>query len=530
MLVYANYFILSITFMNYIIITIFSFSIAAFFTFLVKMLATRLNIVDKPNSDRKIHKKPIPLMGGLAIFLAYFLLLFIFREFLLVGDLNFHHWLGFFIGAIFLMIGGLLDDKYNLPPKWQIIWPILAAMAVIWGGVGIEKISNPLGGFIFFPFWLSSVIIFIWILGMTYTTKLLDGLDGLASGVSAIGGLMIFLFTISSKYNQPDIAVASLIFFGVLLGFLIFNFNPAKIFLGESGSLLIGYILGVLAIISGGKIAIALLVIGLPALDVLWTIIRRTVSGKNPFKYSDRKHLHHRLIDMGFSQKRAVLFFYSVSAFFGLSGLFLQSQGKFLALFCLVLLMLIIIIFFYLMDRKKLLLHICCAPCGAYLISDILLKKYSITLYFCNSNINTLEEYENRLLWVKALAKEYNLKLEIEPYNHEDWLKKVQGLENEPERGTRCHTCYFDRLQKTAEKAKKMGIKNFYTTLITSPYKDLDRINSIGEKLANDNDLKFLKLEFDRAELSKKSTELAKKKGYYRQKYCGCEFPLSLSR
>lgn len=199
--------------MNYIIIIILSISVAIAFTFLVKFLAFRLRIVDIPNSDRKIHKKPIPLMGGLAIFLAYFLILFFFKKNLLMGDLNFQHWLGFFVGAVFLLIGGLLDDKYNFSPKWQIVWPILAAIAIISGGVGIEKIINPLGGFIFFPFWFSSIIIFLWILGMTYTTKLLDGLDGLASGVSAIGALIIFLFTISSKYYQPDIAIASLIFF-----------------------------------------------------------------------------------------------------------------------------------------------------------------------------------------------------------------------------------------------------------------------------------------------------------------------------
>lgn len=273
-----------------------------------------------------------------------------------------------------------------------------------------------------------------------------------------------------------------------------------------------------------------MLVIGLPALDVLWTIIRRVLSGKNPFKSSDRKHLHHRLIDMGLSQKQAVLFFYSVSAFFGLSGLFLQSQGKFLALFLLLLLMLAIIIFFYLIDRKKLLLHICCAPCGAYLISEILLKKYEVTLYFYNSNINTLEEYEKRLFWVKELAREYKLKLEIEPYNHKVWLKGVGGLEAEPEGGGRCQVCYFDRLQKTAEKAQKLGIKNFYTTLIISPYKDSDKIKDIGGKLVKSHDLKFLELEFDKVNLSKKSIKLSKEKGYYRQKYCGCEFPLSLSR
>ena len=512
--------------MNYIVAFIFALVVSMIFTVLVRKLAFKLNILDQPNSERKIHKKAIPLLGGVAIFFAYFLSLFLFRKYLLVGDLNLHHWLGFFTGAIFLLIGGVLDDKYNLSPKLQIIWPVLASLAIVLGGVNIEKISGLNNNFIYFPFWVSSAFIFLWLLGMTYTTKLLDGLDGLASGISAIGSLIIFLFTITTKYYQPDIALASLLFFAVLLGFLVFNFNPAKIFLGESGSLLIGYILGVLAIISGGKIAIALLVIGLPALDVLWTIIRRLLSGKNPFRSADRKHLHHRLIDLGLSQKQAVLSFYAVSGFFGLSALFLQSRGKIWALALLFLLMVGIIIFFYLLDKKKkkLLLHICCAPCGAYLISEKLLKNFSLTLYFSNSNIDTLEEYEKRLFWVKELAKKYNLPLEVEAYNHASWLDSIRGLEKEPERGPRCHKCYQLRLEKTAILAKERGMELFYTTLVTSPYKDLEKIKDLGNNLAKKYQISFLDLEFDRDEMYQASVKMAKDSGFYRQKYCGCEF------
>ncbi|PKM91072.1 hypothetical protein CVU82_03380 [Candidatus Falkowbacteria bacterium HGW-Falkowbacteria-1] len=517
--------------MLYIKIFIAFFLISVIFTVIIKKIALRFNIVDNPDGDRKIHKKITPLLGGVAIFFSYFLSLFVFRADLLSGNLEPSHWFGFFIGAVFIVVGGFLDDKYNLPAKWQIVWPVLASMAVVLGGVNIEKISNPFGDLIYFSTFLSSAIIFLWLLGMTYTTKLLDGLDGLASGVSAIGALVIFLFTISTKYYQPDIALASFLFFTVLCGFLVFNFNPAKIFLGESGSLLLGYILGVLAIISGGKIAIALLVIGLPALDVLWTIVRRIISGKNPFKASDRKHLHHRLIDLGLSQKQAVLFFYFVSGFFGLTGLFLQSKGKFLALGGLLILMLALIIGFYLLEnrnkkfkKEKLLLHICCAPCGAYLISEILLKSFDITLYFYNSNIDSLEEYNKRLKFVREISEEYKLKLEIEPYNHDAWLSKAKGLESEPEKGARCFVCYYDRLSKTAKKAKVLAIKNFYTTLLVSPYKDSKKINEFGDSLSFEHDLSFLKLDFDQADLYKKSNELAKAKEFYRQKYCGCEF------
>jgi len=254
-----------------------------------------------------------------------------------------------------LIIGGFLDDKYNLAPQRQVIFPILAALAVIAGGVEITKITNPFGGLIFLQdlFFVGPALIFFWLAGMMYTTKLLDGVDGLVSGLGAIGGLIVFLFTLTNRYYQPDIALAALIFTVVCLGFLVFNFNPAKIFLGEGGSLLIGYILGVLAIISGGKIAVTLLVMGIPVLDVFWTIIRRLARGRNPFKAADKKHLHHRLLALGFSQRKTVFIFYSFALLFGLSGLFLQSQGKFWALVIILGLMLALVISFWFLDRRR---------------------------------------------------------------------------------------------------------------------------------------------------------------------------------
>ncbi len=321
------------------------------FTMLMKRLAVNLNIIDRPDEERKIHRIAMPLLGGMAIFLSFFIILYFVRDKLLSGDLEAHHWLGFFIGACFLMLGGFLDDKYNLKPREQIIFPVLAISSVILGGVNIEKITNPFGGF-FFPGLFSAVLITTWLLAMMYTTKLLDGLDGLVSGVTAIGGIIIFLFTMTTKYYQPDIALAALIFTAACLGFLIFNWHPAKIFLGEGGSLLLGYILGVLAIISGGKIAIALLVMGIPIMDVVWTVVRRAWAGKNPFKFPDRNHLHFRLLDLGLGTRKTVLIYYAFSAIFGLSALFLQSRGKALALIILILIMLVVVAIFRRIDKK----------------------------------------------------------------------------------------------------------------------------------------------------------------------------------
>ncbi|MDO8592760.1 MAG: MraY family glycosyltransferase [bacterium] len=331
------------------IITLF---LSAALTWPVMRLAKKLNIVDKPDQERKFHHGRIPLLGGLAVFLSFFAVLYLARDGLLSGNLEIRQWLGFFAGGLWLMIGGYLDDKYNLQPSRQLIWPLLAILSVIAGGVGIEKITNPFGGFIYLGAG-SAILISLWLMGMMYTTKLLDGLDGLVSGLTAIGSLVIFLFTMTTKYYQPDIGLAALILAAACLGFLFFNWHPAKIFLGEGGSLFLGYALGVLSIISGGKIAIALLVMGLPILDVVWTIVRRLAAGKNPFKFADRKHLHFRLLNLGLGERMSVLLFYAVSLIFGLSALFLQSVGKVLALVLLGSIMLLTVFLFAYLDRKR---------------------------------------------------------------------------------------------------------------------------------------------------------------------------------
>lgn len=502
--------------------------LALVLTPLAKRLATNWGIIDKPDFIRKIHQKPIPLMGGAVIFVVFFAVIFSNYSQLVAGNLELRHWLGFLIGGLILIIGGTLDDKYNFSPKKQIIFPLLAIAAVLLGGVEITKISNPFGGF-FDIAWLSPLFITMWLLGMMYTTKLLDGVDGLVSGVSGIGALVIFLFTLTTKYYQPDIAFASLVLAGAILGFLVYNWNPASIFLGEGGSLFLGFALGVLAIISGGKIAIALLVMGIPILDVAWTIMRRTLSGKNPFRTADKKHLHHRLLALGLNQKQTVLVFYFLSAAFGLSGLFLQSQGKFFALTIIVLLMFVLVISFSIFSARKkskakLLLHVCCAPCSAYLIKEILLPEFAVTLYFYNSNLCSEEEYEERLKWVKVVASENNIPLIVEPYNHEEWLGKIAGGENDPERGARCLICYRDRLEKTAQLAKEKSFDFFSTSLLVSPYKDEQALIKISKEEAAKYQTTFLERDFRADNIYQKSQELAKEKGFYRQKFCGCEF------
>jgi UDP-GlcNAc:undecaprenyl-phosphate/decaprenyl-phosphate GlcNAc-1-phosphate transferase len=353
----------------YITIFLLAFFCSTILTSIVRKFSKSIGLVDMPDKDRKFHDNPTPLLGGLAIFFAFFIILYFIRRQLLSGDLEPWHWIGFFIGACWLMVGGYLDDKYKLKPGLQFIFAVLAILSVIAGGVEIEKISNPVGGIFqldnlripvinFAGTWhyyvvISDTFIMLWLLGMMYTTKLLDGLDGLVTGITAIGAFIIFVFTMTTKYYQPDIGLASLVLSAACFGFLIFNWHPAKIFLGEGGSLFLGYALGVLAVISGGKIAIALLVMGIPILDVLWTIIRRLSAGKNPFRFADRGHLHFRLYDSGLGTRKTVLIYYGFSIIFGLSALFLQSAGKLFSLSILTGIMLLFVIGYGWWGRKK---------------------------------------------------------------------------------------------------------------------------------------------------------------------------------
>lgn len=340
----------------------FSFILSVVLVFFIRKLSLRFNVVDRPTLPRKIHKKPTPLLGGSAVFLSFFIVLaaiyFINPELILDKQLVVKNLLGLFLGGFVLMIGGFLDDKYNLKPKYQIIFPVFAAIIIIASGIGIKYINNPFGGLVDFTryewilFWykgvaykftlLSDIFTFLWLMGMMYTTKFLDGLDGLATGITMIGSLIIAGLSLFTLWYQPETAILALILAGACGGFLIFNWHPAKIFLGEGGSLFCGFMLGSLAIISGSKIATTFLVIGIPALDVLWVILRRVFWERHsPFR-GDAKHLHFRLLNLGFSHRGAVLFLYFLAATFGLGAIFTQTASKIISLIILAVVMIIL--------------------------------------------------------------------------------------------------------------------------------------------------------------------------------------------
>ncbi len=343
--------------------TAFVLSLAA--TWLVKRYMKKWDIVDKTKDiKRKIHDEDKPLGGGVALFISFFVVVFIAYYFNDIGSsIDFIYLAALFIGGIIITVGGFLDDVYDFEYYYQFIPPILATLVIIIVGMGPEVITNPLGGVIRLENltlsiggweWvlLSDLLVFFWLMGMMFTTKLLDGLDGLVAGIVAIGALMIFFLSLQSQWYQPEMSVISLIFAASCLGFLVWNWHPASIFLGESGSLFTGFILGVLAIIAGGKIATALLVMGIPILDIIRVIIIRAKKGKSLVK-GDQEHLHFRLIRKGLTQRQAVLLFYAISFLFGITTLFLQSKHKMIALLFLGVLMLLLGIWFLRQDKKK---------------------------------------------------------------------------------------------------------------------------------------------------------------------------------
>src|SRR3989338_4551297 len=340
----------------YLVFFALSFFISFIATFLVARFALRHNIVDRPDEERRFHKTPTPMLGGIAIFSSFFLVTLIigvFGGYLLNGNIPLPLFVGIWVGGGILMIGGYLDDRFRLPAPYSLAFPILASLAVISAGVHAVSIHNPLtGGVITVSSLWSAVIVFVWTMTMTYTTKILDGVDGLVTGISAIAALTLFGLSLSPQVAQQQTAMLAIAFAGSLLGFLILNFHPAKIFLGEGGSTFAGFMLAVLAIISGGKMATTLLVMGIPLLDMAWVIVQRLANKQSPFS-GDRKHLHFRLTEIGFSVPQAVLFLYALAGIFGGVGLFLQSRGKFIALIILFLVMLSIIASLYSVLRAK---------------------------------------------------------------------------------------------------------------------------------------------------------------------------------
>lgn len=337
-----------------------SFLIALGLTPLVRKLALRYNIVDHPKEARKIHSLPIPYLGGLAIFAAFVIVVLVYIP--MSRPLA-----ALLLGGGLLAVVGAIDDVRGLSPWTRLGWQLVAALIVLAGGIGIISITNPFGGafnleagrtlvhigslqFHITP--IANLFSVIWLVGMVNVINFLDGLDGLASGVSAIAALALFALAISVGVNQPVVALLAIILAGSALGFLPFNFYPAKIFMGDSGAYFLGLTLALLAIYSGGKLATIGLVLGFTIIDALWAAVRRISRRQHPFS-SDREHLHHLLLEAGLSQRGAVLFLYLLAIVLALVALDTHSFAKLIALIILFCVMVVLIVSLIRLGRRK---------------------------------------------------------------------------------------------------------------------------------------------------------------------------------
>lgn len=317
--------VLKLPAVGYVLLALILAAVVSFATTpLVKSLSVKVGAIDVPKDNRRMHDHPIPRMGGLAIFLG-----FVFSVLLLLPLDTPKQ--GMLLGAVLIVILGIFDDIYALPAKLKFVVQIVAALVAVLSGNQIRVLSNPnifsdnpvwqLG-------WLSIPVTIIWIVAITNAVNLIDGLDGLACGVSTISS--VTMLVIALLVSEGDVAVMMGALAGACIGFLPYNLNPAKIFMGDTGATFLGYVLATVSVQGMFKLptiisfVVPFLMLGLPIFDVTFAVIRRVSKGQSPMS-PDRGHIHHRLIDMGFSQKQTVGILYVVSAILGLSAVVLTA-------------------------------------------------------------------------------------------------------------------------------------------------------------------------------------------------------------
>jgi UDP-GlcNAc:undecaprenyl-phosphate GlcNAc-1-phosphate transferase len=292
--------------------------LALVLTPLVRRVAIRLGNIDQPD-QRRVNAKPIPRGGGVAVALAFLAVslggMAVNTQ---TGGIAIPHTLGteellaLFAGGALATVLGVLDDTWQLRARWQFAGQLLLALLAVAAGITITYINNPLGpGSINLAGYFGAGFTVLWIVGMINSINFIDGLDGLSSGIALIAAMTLGLISLTTAVAQPFIGILCFALAGALLGFLRWNFHPASIFIGTSGVMFVGYTLAILSILGTAKVAVALLVLGVPIIDTFWIIVRRLVTGRSPFT-PDRGHIHHRLLDLGLSHAQTVLLIYAL--------------------------------------------------------------------------------------------------------------------------------------------------------------------------------------------------------------------------
>ena len=304
---------------------------------IVKKLAFKIGATDKPN-QRKVHLKIMPRLGGLSIYISFILGI-------LIMDQQSPYLYAIIAGSTIIIITGILDDMYEISARLKLIGQLAAALVVVlWGGVQVEFINLPFTDHVLEFGFLSIPITILWIVGITNAINLIDGLDGLAAGVSSIALITISIMAI--LIPNPFVVIMGSVLLASTLGFLTFNFHPAKIFMGDTGALFLGYMIAVLSLLGFKNVTVISLIIpviilGVPISDTFFAILRRIVN-KKPLSAPDKSHLHHCLLGLGFTHRQTVLLIYSMAAFFGLVAI-IVSQAKMVGSIILIAFLLILI-------------------------------------------------------------------------------------------------------------------------------------------------------------------------------------------
>jgi UDP-GlcNAc:undecaprenyl-phosphate GlcNAc-1-phosphate transferase len=309
--------------------------------------AEQLGAIDVPNDERRVHATPIPRTGGIAVAASFVIvgvaglaINAVLHLPLALNSVRAPEVVALFVGVTVGAFLGYLDDRLQLRARWQFIFQFVLAVIAIWYGINIDRLPNPIGdtpinvagvsvvqlGGYAVDIGLAAVTT-VWIVGMLNSVNFIDGLDGLLAGVAVIAVTTLGIISLVNDPIQPIVAVMCALLAGSLLGFLRYNFHPARVFIGTAGVFAVGYALAVLSVMGTAKVALALLVLGVPIIDTFWIIIRRVSAGRSPFS-ADRGHLHHRLLDLGLSHRQAVLAIYGLGIVLAVAGLLLSGRGQ----------------------------------------------------------------------------------------------------------------------------------------------------------------------------------------------------------
>lgn len=315
-----------------------AFLISLFGTPLVRKLAFAVGAVDVPN-ERKVHKGAMPRLGGLAMFAAFLVGVLIF------GDFS-RPVLGLIIGGALIVAIGIVDDIRGVTPKQKLLVQLIAAIVFVYCGGYVKYITNPIAGNVIFLDYWGIPLTLLWLVGISNAINLIDGLDGLAGGVSAISAFTMAVVSFTTGYLTPSALALILVF--AIMGFLKHNFSPASIFMGDSGSLFLGFTLGAMAIMGFSKgatiisLVIPILILGVPIFDTFFAIVRRKRDNK-PIFQADKGHLHHRLLAMGLSHKQTVVIIYAITLFMGVCAIALTMLTSAQAVLILIIVSVILI-------------------------------------------------------------------------------------------------------------------------------------------------------------------------------------------